>query len=592
MSKSPQPPRMSSSPFKNDSPSRQLFNEARQHVESNPADLDSPSRQLWREFSDMLIDGDRRFHNRLDMHEAAEQEKYRLLLAEAAKRHEQIRQSAERVAERVQLEEEQRRKRVEEEQKRELERIRQESARIEAEKRQRELDAVKRREEEQRKAAEHARQVQEAEERLRKQRANEEAEAARRKADKEEQDRKDAAAKETAAKEAAAREAAQAAARSQAQVAKPAQPSAFTQAPTTNGTTAKPSSSAPQVTSRPGIISSQQERDAVHNEYLEIHQRLKGLRRDFKKFFTTHPQLKEAASRIRRSMRMKIGQITHVAKPKGPAGAAAPANADQARGNKEKLRDVRELLLEAQRTPSPAIDVKPYLASATQARLPPGPFEISVLFLFELHHFCKSLINQFISDAGINASHADSLGILGVSILGNRDFCLMNQVPLSDILLAKLHHSCGVLFGIYGPENMQAGRKRLGWRCLHGDWETEQGHRERMTGIGGGWASLCLRKYRASTALIPPFTPAEYWTSFARIVDTPAAAAQPTHFNVLRAMTDGEFAGKFIDSFGRAGWAALRKGLVDFPQGHDHVAAKSLVPHVEEMKKSYMIALR
>ncbi|KAK7528671.1 uncharacterized protein IWZ02DRAFT_369612 [Phyllosticta citriasiana] len=545
MANSPQPPH-ASSPLKNDSPSHQLFTEAKRHAESQPADLDSPSRQLWREFSCMLIDGDRRFHDRLEQHEAAELEKYRLLLAEAAERHEQIRRSAERVAERVQLEEEQRRKKREDEQKRELERIRQENARIEAEKRQRELDEVKRREEEQRRAAEHARQVQEAEERLRKQRAAEEAEAARRKAEREEQERKEAAAKETAA-----REAAEAAARAQAPAqAKPAQPSAPAQPPITN-------------------------RDAIHAEYLAIHQRLKTLRNDFKKLSAAHPQIKDNASRIRRSIRMKIGQVTH-----------------QAKGNKEKLREVRELLLEAQSIPSPTTDIKPYLARSTQARLPQGPFEISVLFLFELHHFCKSLFNQFISDAGINASHADSLGILGVSVLGHRDLCLLNQVPLSDILLAKFHHSCGVLFGIHGPENTPSGRKRLGWRCLHGDWETEQGHRERMTGIGGGWASLSLRKYRASTALIPPFTPAQYWTSFARIVDTPATEAQPTHFNVLRAMTDGEFAGKFIDAFGRAGWAALRKGLVEFPQGHDHVAAKALAPHVEEMKKSYMIALR
>ncbi|KAK8227713.1 hypothetical protein BKA81DRAFT_403340 [Phyllosticta paracitricarpa] len=582
MANSPQPPH-ASSPLKTDSPSHQLFTEAKRHAESQPADLDSPSRQLWREFSCMLIDGDRRFHDRLEQHEAAELEKYRLLLAEAAERHEQIRRSAERVAERVQLEEEQRRKKREDEQKRELERIRQENARIEAEKRQRELDEVKRREEEQRRAAEHARQVQEAEERLRKQRAAEEAEAARRKAEREEQERKEAAAKETAA-----REAAEAAARAQAPAqAKPAQPSAPAQPPI------KPSSAASQLAPRPGIISSQQERDAIHAEYLAIHQRLKTLRNDFKELSAAHPPIKGNASRIRRSIRMKIGQVTHVAKLKGLAGVAAtPANSEQAKGNKEKLREVRELLLEAQSIPSPTTDIKPYLARSTQARLPQGPFEISVLFLFELHHFCKSLFNQFISDAGINASHADSLGILGVSVLGHRDLCLLNQVPLSDILLAKFHHSCGVLFGIHGPENTPSGRKRLGWRCLHGDWETEQGHRERMTGIGGGWASLCLRKYRASTALIPPFTPAQYWTSFARIVDTPATEAQPTHFNVLRAMTDGEFAGKFIDAFGRAGWAALRKGLVEFPQGHDHVAAKALAPHVEEMKKSYMIALR
>lgn len=581
MEKSPQPPHTSSSPLKNDSPSRQLFSEAKHHAESLPADLDSPSRQLWREFSCMLIDGDRRFHHRLEQHEAAEREKYRLLLAEAAERHDEIRRSAERVAERVHLEEEQARKKREDEQRRDLERIRQENARIEAEKRQRELDDVKRREEEQRRAAEHARQVQEAEERLRKQKAAEEADAARRKAEKLQRERHEAAAREAA-------EAAEAAARAQP---KPTQPSALTLPPVTNGIAANASTAAPQLPARPGIISSRQERDAIHADYLAIHQRLKTFRNDFKKLSAAHPQLKDNASRIRRSIRMKIGQVTHVAKPKGLAGPT-PANAEQAKGNREKLGEIRELLVEAQSIPSPTIDIKPYLASSTQARLPQGPFEISLLFLFELHHFCKSLFNQFISDAGINASHADSLGILGVSLLGHRDLCLMNQVPLSDILLAKFHHSCGVLFGIHGPENTQNGRKRLGWRCLHGDWETEQGHRERMTGIGGGWASLCLRKYKLSTALIPPFTPAQYWTSFARIVDTPAAEAQPTHFNVLRAMTDGEFAGKFIDAFGRAGWAALRKGLVDFPQGHDHVAAKALAPHVEEMKKSHLIALR
>ncbi|KAF9640232.1 GLE1-like protein [Lasiodiplodia theobromae] len=485
-----------------DDSSQQLFEEARRRVDSQTPNHDSPSRQLLMEFSRMLIDSDRKFHSELDRASAEQEKKHLEALAAAAAEHERVRQSAERVAEKFRLQVEQERRRREEYEHRELERIRQENARIEAQTRQRQLDEVKRKEEEQRRAAEEARALEVAEERLRKQKAQEEADAAKRKAEQEERERKER--EESAAAAAAAKARAEEAAKIQ-QAPAPA---------VTNGA-ATATAARPPAGTNSALVSPLTEREAVHKEYLEIHQRLKPLREKFKQEFRRDPALKEF-SNIRRQIRQKIGQLVPGAKE-----------------NKQML--------------------------------------------------C--------TEAGVKPAAADPIGIVAVSILGNPQYCINGQIPFTDILLAKYHKCCGVLFGIYGPEKSQRGRQRLGWRQIGGEWITDQSHLERMTGLGAGWASLALRKIKVGSALVHPLPNAHYWRAFSRIVNTPPHEATPTHYMVLKAMLEGDSIDRFIQCYGQPALVALRKGLIEFPQGNPSVAAKSMAAMVETIKKEKMLTL-
>ncbi|KAF2145541.1 uncharacterized protein K452DRAFT_243659 [Aplosporella prunicola CBS 121167] len=512
----------------------------------------------------MLIDSDRRFHDQLD-HATAEQERaHHEALAKAAAEHDRVRQSAERVAEKCRLELERERRRREEESQLEVERMRQENARIEAAEHQRKLDELRRAEEEQRQAAERAKALLEAEERLRAQKAAEEADAARRAAEQAESDRKAKEAAEAAAKaraeEAARRPAAAPAAAAAASTPAPAISNLL------NGTTttAPAQPAAPASTVDSPLVTPQAEKEATHTEYLALHQRLKKFRNDFTKAARSNadPTLKDMSSDMRRQIRTKVGQLT--LNPKE---------------NRVPLSQIRQIFYKALETPHLGmVDAREYLINQTRAQVPDTHAQAPTLLIFLFSHLAKTLVAQFASEAGVNPKAADPIGIIAVSIFGDRKLCLgpNHDVPFSDILLAKYHRSCGVLFGIYGPDRTQRGRARLGWRQVDGEWITEQANLERMTGLGAGWAALTLRNFRGKEALLHPFPNANFWRAFSRIVNTPPADAQPTHFIVLKAMLEGKSVEKFIGVYGNAAVAALRKALFDFPRGQDNTAAKAL----------------
>ncbi|OJD38591.1 gle1-like protein [Diplodia corticola] len=551
-----------------DSSQQHLFEEARRRVDSQTPTHDSPSRQLLMEFSRMLIDNDAKFHKELDRASAEQEKKHLEALAAAAAEHERVRQSAERVAEKFRLQVEQERRRREEHEHRELDRIRQENTRIEAERRQRQLDEVKRKEEEQRKAAEAAKALEAAEERLRRQKAQEEADAAKRKAEQEERQRKER--EESAAADAAAK------ARAQQQQAAQTQQAPAVAAAVTSGaaptTAARPAP--PLAASNSPLVSSFAEHEAVHREYLNIHQQLKTFRTNFQNETKNNAALKKIAGDLRREIRMRMGQLTL-----------------NPRENRDVLQHLRACFTAAVNTPCFTVDVKQFLASSTQAELPPGPCNISALLIFLFNHFAKAIINQLVSEAGVNIKAADPIGIIAVSILGFPQYCINQKVPLTDILLAKYHKCCGVLFGMYGPENSERGRQRLGWRRIGTKWCSGQDHLERMTGLGAGWASLALRKIKVGSALVHPLPNAHYWRAFSRIVNTPPHEATATHYMVLKAMVEGDSLDRFVQCYGQAALAALRKGLIEFPQGHDSVAAKSMLGLVEGFQKEKRLTL-
>lgn len=182
--------------------------------------------------------------------------------------------------------------------------------------------------------------------------------------------------------------------------------------------------------------------------------------------------------------------------------------------------------------------------------------------MFLLNHFAKSIVGQFALEGAFESKIADVIGVLAVTVFARPQY-LFNGQSLIDILWAKYHQRCPVLFGISGSERTQAGRARLGWGVEGGSFVQPDEHYTRMTGLGSGFAALTLRDFSRSKNANPAPNRI-FWESMARILNTPATDIQPTHFVVLKAMIEN-FMPRIIGTFGGAGIAVLRQALIVFP---------------------------
>ena len=211
--------------------------------------------------------------------------------------------------------------------------------------------------------------------------------------------------------------------------------------------------------------------------------------------------------------------------------------------------------------------------------------------IYLLNIFSKTIISQYINEAGVSPKTADPVGIIASHIFAQADF-KWNGVSLIDVFLAKYRVVCPVLFGTYGSESTDHGRQRLGWwrEGAGGPFFSQQRHYERMTGLGAGFAALSLRNYEKSK-LTNPFPDFHYWEALARIANVPSAELTPTHFVVLKGMIEN-YESKFIGFYGGAAVAALRHVLVELPKRVAPASAsKSLAGLVEILKKDKKLFL-
>lgn len=210
------------------------------------------------------------------------------------------------------------------------------------------------------------------------------------------------------------------------------------------------------------------------------------------------------------------------------------------------------------------IDVTPYVVS-----VPPGKLQESgsntqypAILLFLLNHFAKAIISQFAQEVSRATHAADPIGILAVSVFSAPEF-LINGHSLIDVLWAKYHKVCPVLFGIYGSERNAAGRARLGWHIDGGAEVDQQEHHDRMIGFGAGFGAITLRDFTKSKNKSP--APVHlFWTALARILNTPQNEQTPTQYIVLNNMLKHSVT-RFIGFYGTAAIAALRKACIEFP---------------------------
>ena len=153
-----------------------------------------------------------------------------------------------------------------------------------------------------------------------------------------------------------------------------------------------------------------------------------------------------------------------------------------------------------------------------------------------------------------------------------------------------------MLFGIYGKDNTDKGRRRLGW-ALEEDPKTgektkfisEQQHNDRMSGLAAGYASISLRDF--SKAPFPnPYPKPNYWRALARIVNTPKEDITQTHLIALKALIENSVK-RFTEFYTRAAQVALRTALVEFPAKASDSPAKLALTTMPELLRRHNIYL-
>ncbi|KAI8964897.1 GLE1-domain-containing protein [Daldinia sp. FL1419] len=285
------------------------------------------------------------------------------------------------------------------------------------------------------------------------------------------------------------------------------------------------------------------------DRYIEIHRNLKRLRASLLQQSKLSPPLKKRMGDMRRELRKNMGQLV------GEKG-----------GNKKQIAAIQALLDESLRgtVPSELVDPSDFITDKrepVEGALHNEP-QLPSLFIYLLNHFSKAVINQFINECCAQPKTADPIGVI-VAMIFSKDLYLWRGKTLIDILMAKLRVVCPVLFGYRGSEKTENGRLRLGWKKTETGWAPEQQHSDRMKGLGAGYAAISLRNF-SSSKNTNPWPPSKYWTSMAQIVNTPPAEISDTQCVVLRAMIEASEE-KFIQFYGNAAIAALRKALVEFP---------------------------
>ena len=217
------------------------------------------------------------------------------------------------------------------------------------------------------------------------------------------------------------------------------------------------------------------------------------------------------------------------------------------------------------KVPSPPIDVSVFVLDQRQPAEGAVNNEATMpaLFIYLMNICAKGIINQFINECGANPKAADPIGVVAAHIFSQKEF-LWRGSSLIDILMAKFRVVCPALFGHRGNENTERGRLALGWKKDEGRWVPEQTHRDRMAGLGAGFASLSLRDFSKSSKT-NPYPPTHYWKALAYIINTPSNETSNTQYVVLRAMIEGHER-RFLNFYGNAGFAALRLALVEFPK--------------------------
>lgn len=288
------------------------------------------------------------------------------------------------------------------------------------------------------------------------------------------------------------------------------------------------------------LISPLAEKERVHKKYLDLHQRLKALR---KRKDVIDP-VKERQWKF--DLTKRVGQISADKRANMAPNGPTP--------------HIVSILRQAIQISQPSVDVREYIINPTTPWPADTNFRVSAIFVYLINIFVKRCMANFAEVSNSTYNTAEVVGIVVSHILSDPQLQFHGNTFV-DILLAKYHKACPVLWGIYGPDNTLQGRARLGWR----DFDSPQEHYSRMTGLGAGWAALTLRDYsRVKTAAKKNPLPAwRYWAALACVLNVPPRERTETHYAVLKGLI-AQYVPDFVRFYGQAACVVLRKALGEY----------------------------
>lgn len=230
------------------------------------------------------------------------------------------------------------------------------------------------------------------------------------------------------------------------------------------------------------------------------------------------------------------------------------------------MTEVRDILRKAQTIPI-RCDVRRFFIQPPEefASLSEEDAQGSAVFVYLLNIFTKAVVSQLVTEAGVKLEYAEPVGVVVAQIFSAEQHSFRGHA-FSDIFWAKYRATCPALWGFSGNENTEAGRIALGWRRTDdgGPFIDEIEHRQRMFGLGSGFAAVTLRNFGKTTRK-NPFPNHIFWRAVATMVSITPDDLQDTHFYVLFGMLRFS-AERVIGFWGQAGMALLRAAIVNIPK--------------------------
>jgi nucleoporin GLE1 len=333
------------------------------------------------------------------------------------------------------------------------------------------------------------------------------------------------------------------------------------------------------VTNRTAPNSSIAHRDAVHKQYLDLHKHLKQMRKSMRQLSRENGSPIKDMDTQRREITKFFGQF-----------ANATGNQEVAKTNQKKRIEIVAVLRTAFHAPGPKLDARRYILNSRSDfdSLPAEECHVSGKYLYLVNFCVKAAVQQLTGAAIATYNSAEPIGITLALIFGDNALRWRGE-SFIDILLAKLHKRCPILFGIYGSEKTERGRERLGWITDSSEksgYIPDQAHYDEMAGYAMGWAALTLRNFKKAKSATNACPPWLYWRTIAYLVETPPAEATATHFVVLKGMLE-HYGDKFIENYGQAATVAMRKAIVEFPRTHAGQAKGNMVQGLQLLREVF-----
>lgn len=209
------------------------------------------------------------------------------------------------------------------------------------------------------------------------------------------------------------------------------------------------------------------------------------------------------------------------------------------------------------RYPTETLDISSYFLNGNPE---PNQSPQFPLLLFDLlNHFAKAVINQIATEAAIDRAAAEPIGIVTATIFANPNNAFHGH-SLINILWARFHQRCPVLFGVWGDERKAQGRSIMGWKE-----NDERQHEDLTKGLAAGFAAITLRDFSRNSKSNPAPN-RMFWECIARIVNTPPQHRLPTQYIALESLLDPIFIPRFIMFYGQAAIAVLKLTTGSFAQ--------------------------